>query len=88
MLGRSQAYVFKVLKANGLKLRRYRERQKQSGSVTSESVTHTVTPEGIDALPLSLKAQIEVETRAPKILHMPDNLRERQEAMVRRFRGW
>jgi hypothetical protein len=39
-------------------------------------------------LPLSLRVRFEAETRARKVLKMPDNLKERQERMVRYFRGW
>ncbi len=71
------------------RVRRYRERQKQK--VTPELVTHRVTEvtdDEIGNLPMSLKAQIIAETNTRRVLKLPDNLRGRQEAMVRRFRGF
>lgn len=81
-------------KATRERVRRYRERQKVEAE-KREAVTpfvtignSPVTPVEIESLPLSLKMQIRNITNARKVLHLPDNLEERQEAMVRRFRGF
>ncbi len=46
-----------------------------------------ITASDIELLPPSLRYQIEAVSRARRALRMPDNLRERQEAAVRRFKG-
>ncbi len=79
--------------ANRERQRRYRERHK---GVTAEAVTHRVTPgklsvvtdKDIDNLPLSIKSFIMAVTRSRHTMKLPDNLRERQEAAVRNFRGF
>ena len=43
--------------------------------------------EQADILPLSLRMQLEAGTRARVRAHLPDNLKERTEAMIRRFKG-
>lgn len=51
----------------------------------------TVTPVTdleIAGLPLSLRFQLQTITRSRKILHIPDNIREREEMAVRYFRGY
>ncbi len=78
------------------RVQRYRERhRKQSiapGSDTSKVIPQKglrpVTDADIEALPMSLKAQLQAETNARRVFKMHDNLREREENMVRRFRGW
>lgn len=47
-----------------------------------------ITDADIAMLPPSLKFQLEAVTRSRKVLKMPDNLRERTENAVRRFRGY
>jgi len=54
----------------------------------TQNVTSVVTQADIDNLPQSLKFQINSTTRSRQIFRMPDNLRERQEVAVRRFRGY
>lgn len=53
-----------------------------------DKITQGVTQQEIDNLPLSLRFQLDMETRRRKILKMPLELRERQEYQVRRFRGY
>ena len=67
-----------------------RERMRKwraSKKPVTQTVTHSVTQEDIDNLPLSLKMGLDAVTRARKVLKMPDNLKDRQEAAVRGFRG-
>jgi hypothetical protein len=47
-----------------------------------------ITAADIALLPPSLKYQLEAVTRSRKILHLPDNLKERTENAVRGFRGY
>lgn len=47
-----------------------------------------ITTADISLLPPSLKYQLDAETRSRKIFGLPDNLKERTENMVRRFRGY
>jgi len=42
----------------------------------------------VDMLPPSLKMQLDAMTKLRARHHIPDNLKERTEAMVRRFRGY
>ena len=52
-----------------------------------ENVPTEVMQTDIDMLPASLKAVLDAGTRARARVHLPDNLKERTEAMVRRFKG-
>jgi hypothetical protein len=86
--------INKRRKATRERVRRHRERKKAEEE-RRETVTPLVTirntpvtPAEIENLPLSLKAQLNAETRRRQVLKIPDNLKERQEAMVRRFRGF
>ena len=65
----------------------------------TELVTHRVTTNKsktvipvtdveIANLPLSLRFQLQTITRSRKILHLPDNIRDREEMAVRYFRGY
>jgi len=56
------------------------------GGVTARA--SVVTDADIALLPPSLRLQLEGLTRLRRIYGMPDNLKERTEAMVRRFRGY
>ena len=47
-----------------------------------------VTQADIDMLPPSLVYQLQAMTLSRKMFNLPDNLKERTEAMVRRFRGY
>lgn len=47
-----------------------------------------ITQADIELLPPSMKYRLEMETRNRKIFGLPDNLKERTESMVRRFRGY
>lgn len=47
-----------------------------------------VTQEEINGLPPSLKAQLAAVTRMRKVFKLADNLKEREEQMVRYFRGY
>ncbi len=69
------------------RMRRYRERL-SGKEVVTHIVTRVVTDEDIKNLPLSLRFQLDRETLRRKVLKQPDNLRERQENMVKRFRGF
>lgn len=51
-------------------------------------MSNKITQADIELLPLSLKYQLEAETRSRKIFGLPDNLKERTEMAVRRFRGY
>ena len=46
-----------------------------------------ITQAALDILPLSLRVQLEAVTKARARAHLLDNLKERTEAMVRRFKG-
>ncbi len=87
----------KERKATRERVARWRAKQKagSNGVVSSGDaervtpyVTNVVTDAEIENLPMSLKAQIIAETNTRRVLKLPDNLRGRQEAMVRRFRGF
>lgn len=67
------------------RVRRYRERQGQKKAV--EFVTQCVTDEEIDKLPQGEKDEIVRVTGIMAACGI-DNLRERQEAAVRRVRGY
>ncbi|MDD5510895.1 MAG: hypothetical protein PHI12_08795 [Dehalococcoidales bacterium] len=53
-----------------------------------QGVTSPVTQADYDALPPSLKFQVEAGTRLRQTLHAPLEIKERQEMAVRRFRGY
>jgi hypothetical protein len=87
----------KKAEANRERQKRYRERH-QTGVIREENVTpltpkvekitQGVTQEDFDALPPSLKYGVEAGTRQRQILHLPLEIKERQEMAVRRFRGY
>jgi hypothetical protein len=74
-------------KRAGLTTKSAIETVKPELSLKSEAVK-PITDKDIAMLPPSLKFQLEAQTRARKMLKLPDNLRERTEAMVRMFRGY
>lgn len=87
----------KKAEANRERQKRYRERHKMgvipSQNITptaqkAEKITQGVTQADYDALPPSLKFQVEQGTRARQILKIPLEIKERQELAVRRFRGY
>ena len=74
-------------KRAGLKTKEVVETVKPVLSPRNEAVK-PVTDEDIAMLPPSLKFQLDRETQTRRIFKMPDNLRERSEVAVRRFRGY
>ena len=87
----------KKAEANRERQKRYRERHKkgviQSQNITptapkAQKITQGVTQADYDALPPSLKFGVEQGTRTRQALHMPLEIKERQEMAVRRFRGY
>ena len=68
------------------------EALKETGGSKPLLVVNSIEPDevkqsDIDILPPSLKYQLEAMTRTRKMFNLPDNLKERAEAMVRNFRG-
>ena len=76
--------------------RRFRERKRlgitfeEERAITErkQKAKQPITQKDVDRLPLSLRGALVRETAARRVLKLPDNLRERQEIAVRRFRGY
>jgi hypothetical protein len=87
----------KKAEANRERQKRYRERHqtgvnqsqnKENITPKVEKITQGVTQADYDALPPSLKFQVEQGTKLRQTLKMPLEIEERKAQAVRRFRGY
>jgi len=76
------------------RVRRFRAKKKGVKPVTKVTPSvktkeaKPVTQADIDLLPPSFKYNIDYVTHQRKVLKLPDNIKERTEQAVRRFRGY